>query len=144
MRLTTGIDAPPAAVFAAVADFANLAAWDPFVRSATLEEGRPLRPGAVYTLHGTGGLTLHYLVIESEPGKRIVYRGGTRRVASTDMIEVSATAEGAIVTITSELEFSGWTRAIALPMRALVWLGGRFVSLPALRRHCASLPAVET
>ncbi len=89
-------------------------------------------------------MTLRYLVIESEPTTRIVYRGGTRRVANTDTIEIEARDDGTAVTISSDLEFSGWTRAIALPMRALVWLGGRFVSLPALRRHCAALPAAGT
>ncbi|HSF84183.1 MAG TPA: SRPBCC family protein [Acidimicrobiia bacterium] len=135
MQITTTTAVSASEAFAAIADFATLAAWDPFVRTSLLTEGRTLEPGAVYTLTTAGGMTLRYLVVEVSAPHSVVYRGGTRNVTSTERIDVAPSAEGCSVCIATELEFRGWTRLIGPLVRGGVWLGGRFISLPALRRH---------
>ncbi len=134
-ELVTSVD--PGTAFARVADFGKLEHWDPFVRVSRLEQGEPMTPGAVYRLSSLGGLTLRYHIVDVESPRIIVYQGGTDRVRSTDTIEVAPTNEGSRVTVGSELSFSGRMRLLGPVVRALVWLGGRFVSLPALRRHLA-------
>ncbi len=132
-ELDTALDRETA--FSRVADFANLETWDPFVKRSHCETGDPMTSGSLYRLESPGGLTLRYRILEIDRPHFVVYGGGTARVRSTDRIEVSPTARGSRVSITSQLEFSGRMRPFAPLVRALVWLGGRFGSFPALRRH---------
>lgn len=136
MRFTVTTAAPPSAAFEAVADFGRLADWDPFVRSVEVE-GPPLEIGTVYTLTSPGGFTLRYRIIQIEPGARIVYGGGATRGGSTDTITVTPQGTGSTVEIVSVLHFSGWVRLIGPVIRLLVWAGGRWISLPAMRRRLA-------
>lgn len=129
---------PPQVAFDAVADFKRLAEWDPFVRRVEVE-GPPLVVGSTYVLHSLGGMTLRYEIVELESPHRIVYAGGTRRGHSIDTIAVSPAAAGSEIVVSSALKFSGWVRAIGPVVRVAVWAGGRFVSLPAMRRHLAGI-----
>lgn len=138
MRFTVTTAAPPTAAFEAVADFGRLAEWDPFVRSVDID-GPPLEIGTVYTLTSPGGLTLRYRIIQIEPGTRVVYGGGATRGGSTDTITVTPDGRGSTVEIVSVLHFSGWVRLIGPVIRLLVWAGGRWISLPAMRRRLAKL-----
>ena len=123
--------------FAAAGDLAAVAAWDPFTRRGAVEVGEPLVLGSQYRLDTLGGLTMRYTLMEVDVPRLALYRGGTKRVTSTDRVEVTPTEEGCAVTITSHLRFTGWTLLISPLVRGLVWLGARFISLPALRRHLA-------
>ena len=137
MQLSVHLAASPEAVFAAIGDFGALADWDPFVSSAQLEVGDGLALGSRYALRSPVGLTVRYEVIELEAPHRVTYRGGTKRVTTTDTIVVAAAENGSNLTVTSALVFSGWARFVAPIITAVVQLGGRFVSFPALRRHLA-------
>ena len=76
-RLDTSvfIDAPPAAVWAVLADGAGYAAWNPFIRSMT----GPLVAGARLTnvMHPAGGrpMTFRPVVLAAEPGRELRWRG---------------------------------------------------------------------
>lgn len=122
-------------MFSKVADFARLEEWDPFVRSSGLVDGVWMEPGSMYELKSLGGLTLRYRLIEVDRPNRVVYDGGTRRVRSTDAIEVAMTEEGSSVRVVSELRFAGAMVLLFPLIKALVWLGGRYLSLPAMRRY---------
>lgn len=139
MRFHVETRASPEVVFAEIADFANLENWDPFVRRSWLERGDPLDEGAVYVLETPGGLCLEYRVIDVQTPRYVVYQGGTDRVRSTDTIEVSATGNGSRITVTSKLRFRGWMWLMRPLIVGLVWLGGRLLSIPAMRRHSSRL-----
>lgn len=137
MRFQLVTTADPETAFARVSDFAELETWDPFVRRSILESGEALKVGGLYRLESPVGLTLRYRVVDLEVPRFVIYQGGTDRVRTTDTIEVAAVSEGSKVTVSSEMRFEGRMKLFAPLIRTLVWLGGRFVSLPALRRHLA-------
>lgn len=139
MQFRIETTAAPDVVFGAVADFANLEDWDPFVRRSWCEVGEPLMEGAVYVLVSPGGLRLEYRIIDIGQPRYIVYQGGTERVRSTDTIEVVGTNRGSLIAVSSELRFRGWMRLMGPLITGVVWLGGRFLSVPAMRRHLSSL-----
>jgi hypothetical protein len=135
MRFTTTASCTVEQAFAVAADLAAIASWDPFTRRGEVVAGEPLALGSEYRLDALGGLTMRYRLVEVDPPRLALYRGGTKRVTSTDRVEVTPAEDGCSVAITSGLEFTGWTVLISPLVRGLVWLGARFVSLPALRRH---------
>lgn len=135
-QLTSPVD--PETAFARVADFAELESWDPFVRRSVLESGEPMTIGAVYRLESPVRLTLRYRIADIGSPHFVTYEGGTSRVHSTDRILVDPLHEGCRVTVTSEMRFNGRMKAVSPLIRTLVWLGGRFLSFPALRRHLAA------
>ena len=139
MRFHVETRALPEIVFDEIADFANLERWDRFVRRSWLERGDRLDEGAVYVLEAPGRLRLEYRIIDVERPGYVVYQGGTARVRSTDTIEVAATDHGSRIIVTRDLRFLGWMRLMSPLVAALVWLGGRLVSVPGMRRHLSSL-----
>lgn len=72
---TIHIAAPPARVWAVLADLPGWADWNPFIRSIS----GTLTPGATLsaTMHPRGRrpMTLRPVVIHAEPGERLVWRG---------------------------------------------------------------------
>lgn len=138
MRFSVTTDASPELAFASVADFGRLAEWDPFVRTVEVE-GPPMAVGTHYTLRSPGGFTLRYRILQVEPATRVVYGGGATRGGSTDTITVTPAGTGATVEIVSVLHFSGWARVVGPIVRVLVWMGGRLISLPAMRRRLSRL-----
>ena len=139
MKFQVETEVSPRVVFAEVADFAKLENWDPFVRRSWLERGEPLHEGAVYVLEAPGRLRLEYRIVDVDEPRYVVYQGGTRRVRSTDTIEVAVTPNGSLITVTSDLRFLGWTRLMSPLIIAMVWVGGRLLSVPSMRRHLRSL-----
>lgn len=127
--------APPAEVFAAVADFGRIGGWDPFVARSELIAGEPMQVGSRYRLTAPAGMTLEYQIEQLAPLEKVVYRGGTRRVTSTDSIAVAPSGPGTRVTVSSNLRFTGWTRLISPVILFGVWAGARFISMPAMKRH---------
>ncbi len=121
--------------FAEIADFGNLETWDPFVRQSSLVDGSPMETGAVYSLVASAGIRLSYQIVEVDRPHRVVYQGGTKRVRSTDSIEVTATPSGSSITVRSELRFEGRMRPAAPLIRALIWFGARFLTEPAMRKR---------
>jgi hypothetical protein len=135
MRFQLVTDRSPTEAFEAVADFGRIAEWDPFVAASELVSGEPMRVGSRYRLTAPGGLNLEYQIEHLSPPERVEYRGGTRRVSTTDSISVRPDGAGAIVVIESKVRFSGWTRLISPFVLFGIWAGGRFVSLPAMAQQ---------
>lgn len=132
-RLETSIDSRTA--FEEVADFGVIERWDPFVRRSRLISGESMAEGASYALESPGGLTLEYRIVDIERPRFVVYQGGTERVRSTDTIAVEATNGGSRISVSSDVRFMGWMKLMAPIVMFLVWAGGRFLSLPSMRRH---------
>ena len=139
MRFSLEVSNDPDEAFTAVADFEKLEGWDPFVDRSELVAGAPMEPGAKYRLTTPRGMTLEYEIVEVDRPSRVVYRGGTKRVTSTDTISVHPHDGGSRVTVESILEFDGWTRIIGPFVRMGVWLGGRTRSLPGMKRYLEEL-----
>lgn len=140
--MVSGITAEQA--FARVADFGTLSEWDPAVREVRLLEGKPLQVGATYELIGGplgGGLRLVYRLQSVNEPFGVTYVGGTENVTTTDTLEFDFIGPGTVVSISSDMEFRGPTRWYGWLVKAGVYLGGRFMSLPAMNRHLAQLTA---
>lgn len=139
MRFKTVALGDTESVFAVVADFSRLHEWDPFVDLSEQIAGSALERGARYRLISPVRLALEYELIELDPPHRAIYRGGTKRVSSVDTISVMPLGSAVQIEIESVLHFAGWTRVLAPLLWVGLWLGARFRSLPALRRHLARL-----
>lgn len=135
MRFELTSSSDPESAFARVADFAELEVWDPFVKRSVLESGEAMTVGAVYRLQPPVGPILRYRIVDIEAPQFVTYEGGTSRVHSRDRIQVVPFERGSRVMVTSEIRFEGRMKAVSPFIRTLVWLGGRFISFPALRRH---------
>lgn len=143
MRLTVHIPGVSSRqAFDAIGDFAQLPEWDPAARSVRIIEGTPLSVGARYQITGSrigGGITLEYVIDAVDAPHSITYVGGTKHVTTTDTITCDEIEGGTLVAISSVMEFRGPTRWYSWLVRAGVFLGGRLVSLPALKRYVRSV-----
>lgn len=137
MRFKTVALGDADSAFAVAADFLRLEEWDPFVDRSEQIGGAGLEPGAIYRLTSPVGLKLEYELVEIDAPHRATYRGGTKRVTSTDTISISTLGSAVEIEIDSSLHFTGWTRVIAPLVLLGLWIGGRFRTLPALRRRLA-------
>lgn len=138
MRFEIPSSLSPPAAFAAAADFERLEEWDPAVTSSRLIAGTALTPGAVYQLETPGWLgkkTLTYELVAINSPVSVTYRGGTKLVTSTDSFQVLPAGSGSRLILKSDMEMTGWARWAAPAITGLVWLAGRTLSLPALRRR---------
>lgn len=77
--------------FGYMADFRNVAEWDPSITSAVLTSGQPGAVGSTYdvtfSLAGQE-VTLPYETVEVVDGERLVMRAETDNLVSTDTIRV--------------------------------------------------------
>jgi Polyketide cyclase / dehydrase and lipid transport len=138
-EIDTSLDQEEA--FARAADFGRLEEWDPAVEESRLVEGAPLSVGAVYQLKAPrwlGQVVLAYRVVSIDPPGSVIYQGGSRRVTSTDRISVVPTGVRSRVVIESEIEMAGRGRWALPAIRGMLWVAGRSLSLPALRRRLAA------
>lgn len=107
--------AAPERVFDYLADFGNVAQWDPTVTEAEQLSGRAGRAGARYRVVVRLGLVsfpFEYRVLDSEPPVgiapgRVVVRAENRDVISRDVITVTADGEGSTVHYQANLEPKG-------------------------------------
>jgi hypothetical protein len=122
-------------VFDYLADFANIASWDPGVSSARLLRGEPGRTGAVYRVNSEFfGFTvpLEYEVLESVPPEhgfagRVVLEAETGGLRSYDVITVAPTDGGCTVTYDADLALRGLRRPLDPFLRvAFRIIGDRF------------------
>lgn len=107
--------APAAAAFAYLADFANIAEWDPGVSSGELLSGTAATSGAVYRVKTSflgRGMTLDYRILDcvpptgGEPG-RVELLAETSDFRSYDVITVTPTDTGCDVTYDADLALRG-------------------------------------
>jgi dehydrogenase/reductase SDR family member 12 len=94
---TITVDRPVADVFIRVADFSDLAEWDPaFDSSRRIDEG-PLGVGSSFQVRGsTAGqdLDLVLTITEYDPPRKVVFDGTGEGIDTTERIEVTPTDSG--------------------------------------------------
>jgi dehydrogenase/reductase SDR family member 12 len=94
---TITVDRPVADAFTRVADFSDLAEWDPtFDFSRRIDEG-PLGVGSSFQVRGsTAGqeLDLVLTITEYDPPRRVVFSGTGEGIDTTERIEIAATDGG--------------------------------------------------
>ncbi len=91
------VDRPQGEVFAYVADFANVAEWDPGVTESTRLDDGPLGVGARYQVKvklGPTTGTMTYEVTEWHPDERVVLKGEGSGLTAIDDISFAATDSG--------------------------------------------------
>jgi hypothetical protein len=109
--------------FAYMADFENVARWDPGVTEARSTDDGELAVGSAFTVVTTFmGLKtpLVYRVVELDAGSRIRLVAETSRLRSDDEIIVSAAGSGSSVTYNADLSLIGPLR-LADPLLGLAF-----------------------
>lgn len=119
-RYCTTVSSPASAedAFTYLADFSNIADWDPGVSRGELLSGTPGEIGAVYRLQATmpgRTIPLDYRILESVPPNetdagRVVVVAETADFTSYDVITVTPTDSGCDVTYDADLALRGFRR----------------------------------
>jgi uncharacterized protein YndB with AHSA1/START domain len=104
---TTTLPRPAEEVFRYLADFSNLAEWDPmFERSERTDDG-PLGVGSRFHVVGSvagSELTLDLRIVEYDAPHRVVLEGTGDGIRTREDLRVAPTADGSEVTYTSSFE----------------------------------------
>jgi dehydrogenase/reductase SDR family member 12 len=94
---TITVERPVTEVFARVADFSDLAKWDPtFDSSRRIDEG-PIGVGSSFQVRGSAAgkeLDLVLTIVEYDPPRRVVFNGTGEGLDTTERIEVAPTDGG--------------------------------------------------
>lgn len=101
-----------------MADFTNVAEWDPSISRVVLVSGSRGQEGAIYdvTMSVAGReTTIPYRAVQVVRPVRIVMRGETDAVVSTDTISVTQNGGPVVVTYHAELDLKG-IRRLADPL----------------------------
>jgi hypothetical protein len=107
---------------------------------SSLVAGGPGEQGATYdVVLSTAGKesTVRYEAVEVEPPSRLVMRGETDALVSTDTIEVEQGADGVRVTYRAELELKG-VRKLADPLASLALTRASDKAKDGLQRRLSS------
>ena len=145
-RATITCDAPPDVAFPYIADFANVAAWDPGVASAEQRTHGPVGLGAEFTVDVRSvGRTLPfaYRIITHTPPQRVAFLGEYGGMVSEDVVDIEPTARGGSrVTYDADLRLKGPLRVFD-PVLALAFrrIGDRAIS--GLQDALAGLEALR-
>jgi len=128
-RTTLDVPRPADEVFAALADFSNVARWDPgVVRSERLDEG-PLRVGSRFELVAAffGVETaLVYTIVQLDAPSRVVLEADTGSLRAVDTITVDKTDGGGRVTWDAVLLPRGLRYVLDPALHlAFQWIGAR-------------------
>lgn len=94
---TITVDRPIADVFTRVADFSDLAEWDPTFDSSRRTDDGPLGLGSSFQVRGsTAGqeLDLVLTITEYDPPRRVVFSGKGEGIDTTERVEVAPTDGG--------------------------------------------------
>jgi uncharacterized protein YndB with AHSA1/START domain len=104
---TTRLPRPAEEVFPYLADFGNLAEWDPmFERSERVDAGA-LGVGARFHVVGSvagSDLPLELEIVEYDEPRRVVFHGTGDGLTTREDLRVEPTADGCEVTYTSSFE----------------------------------------
>ena len=104
--------------FAYLADFTNVAEWDPTISKSELTGGTAGEPGATYDVtFSFAGIdsTVPYRAEDVSPPSSIVMKADTDAMVSRDTITVDSSDEGVLVTYRAELTLKG-ARKLADPL----------------------------
>ncbi|MFQ5557202.1 MAG: SRPBCC family protein [Acidimicrobiales bacterium] len=106
---------PADEVFAYLADFANVAEWDPSVRSAEALSSEDPAIGSRYSVTvGFYGrpFDFRYEITELVPGRRLVLGAEGRRATRHDVFEVAEHGSGARITYDTTVKLKGPARLL--------------------------------
>lgn len=107
--------------FAYLAEFSNIADWDPGVAAAQPLTDERLEVGARFEVRSSffgREIPLTYETIEVDPPRKVVLRAATRTAVSRDELTFAVRPSGGtIVTYDAELQLKGPLRALELLMR---------------------------
>ncbi len=109
--------------FAYVADFANVAEWDPGVAESRRTTGGPLERGAEFELVALfrgSRVPLRYVVTVYEENHRVVLEGEGAKALATDTITFEDAGSGTRITYEADLRMKGLYRLVE------PFLGGTF------------------
>lgn len=110
----------PEEAFVYLADFSNSEKWDPGVVRAETITPPPIGLGSEFhVVTGSAGRTVpfRYQIIEIEPPRRVVLRGTSSRLVSTDAIDVvPADDGGSTITYDADLRLTGIWRVFDIPL----------------------------
>ena len=109
----------PADAFAAVADVARFAEWDPGVLHGVQVSGRGPALGAVYelTIKAVPPQLFRYRTIEFEAPRRYLMVASTLFFTSIDEVRVAPSGDGSATTYHAELKLNGPLRVFDLGLR---------------------------
>ncbi|MBP7971207.1 MAG: SRPBCC family protein [Candidatus Nanopelagicales bacterium] len=127
-RTTVESAASPSAAHALVADFSNIADWDPGVVSAERLDSGQLGVGSrfrVVTAFGPRRIPLEYEVLEWDFDHRAVLEARTRDFRSYDVISTAPTPLGSAVTYDALLELNGLRKVLDPALNVTFQLVGR-------------------
>jgi len=137
---TTVVAAPPAEVFAFVAELNNLPAWQSGIASARRTSEGPMGVGATaLVIRNLMGQRIEapLTVTAFEPPRRLTVESTVSGVHATATIEVAPHAQGATVTFAMEIRGTGFT-AFMEPMIASAAAGDIETSLGRLVERFAA------
>lgn len=106
----TSLPHPIDEVFSFVADFANLAEWDPGIAASRRIDDGPLREGASFEVEAAFGsrrIPMRYEVTLFDPPHRIVLAGEGEPLCAIDDIRFSPEGEGTLVDYRADLDLRG-------------------------------------
>jgi dehydrogenase/reductase SDR family protein 12 len=115
LKETVTVDQDIEACFAYIAEFSNVAAWDPGVARSTRRGEGPVGVGSEFELDvvfGRKTVPMIYTVTEFDPPRRIVLDGRGKALDAVDTIELSPAGEGTRIDYTAELTFHNFVRFI--------------------------------
>lgn len=118
---TVKTDWDPATAYAYLAEFSNVAEWDPGVKAARSLSEDPLAVGARFevTASGFGGreIPLTYETTEADPPRRVVLRAENSTLISLDTLTFEPAGGGTEVTYDADLSLKGPLRVFDLGLR---------------------------
>lgn len=103
------------AVFDYVADFSNIADWDPGVTSSEMITDGPIGVGTEYTLdlkYGGSPFSMVYRIVEWDPPHLVVLEGDGTRSKAVDRIAVTTRTTGTVVDYEAEIQMKGPFRLV--------------------------------
>lgn len=127
---------PPEEVFAYLADFENVAEWDPGIAEAERLDPGPVGPGTrfrVVSVFLGRRVGLQYAVTKYDPPHRVVLEGRGGSVAAVDTIACEPEAGGTRVTWDARLRLEGAAGWLAPALDPLLGLAFRWIGNDAVR-----------
>ena len=125
---TISLTRPAEEVFARLADFGNLPAWDPMMDESTPVDAYPLAVGSRFHVVGSlagASFELDMEIVVYEPSRRVALEGTGDGLETREDLRVAPTAEGCEVTYDSSFETDKPAFVDALADPAFSLLGRR-------------------
>ena len=128
---TIRLTRPAEEVFARLADFGNLPAWDPMMDESTPVDAYPLAVGSRFHVVGSlagASFELDMEIVAYEPSRRVALEGTGDGLETREDLRVAPTADGCEVTYDSSFETDKADLVDAMTKPAFVLVGKRAIS----------------